>query len=126
MFSMERVPRKSLNLESSNSLQQVVAVVEAVEMLETLLNMVERVRKFHYLQTFAGDVVKVDTRKDKPVKHWKQCAGIVPSKGHFEKVCMKGGKHSTHLVDVPETSNSSTGEPSYYNEYMETQYMLTW
>ena len=46
--------RKSLNLESSNNTQQV----EAVEILETLLNMVVRVKKFHYLQTLAGDVEK--------------------------------------------------------------------
>ena len=35
---------------------------------------------------------------------------------------MKGGKHSTHLVDVPETSNSSTGKPSYYNEHRDPVY----
>ena len=85
MFSMERVLRRSLNLESSNSLQQVVAVVEAVEMLEALLNMVERVRKFHYLQTFAGDVVKANTSKYNPIKQWKQCAGTVPSKDTLRK-----------------------------------------
>ena len=27
------------------------------------------------------------------------------------------GKCSTHSMDVPETSNSFTGEPSYYNEH---------
>ena len=43
-------------------------LVEAVEILETLLNMVEWIRKFHYLQTFAGDVEKADTIKDKIVK----------------------------------------------------------
>ena len=43
-------------------------------------NMVERVRKFHYLQTFVGDVVKADTRKDRIVKLWKQCVGTVPSR----------------------------------------------
>ena len=65
--------KKSLNLESSsNNIQQVVAVVEAVETLETLLNTVERLRKFHYLQTFVGDVEKAGTRKDRNVKHWKQ------------------------------------------------------
>ena len=32
------------------------------------------------------------------------------------------GKCSTHLVDVPETSNSSTGEPSYYNEHGDPVY----
>ena len=56
----------------------------------TFLNMVERVRKFHYLQTFAGDVVKADTRKDNLVKHWKQCAGTVPSKDTLRKSALKG------------------------------------
>ena len=51
----------------------------------TLLDLVEKVRKFHYLQTFAGDVVKVDTRKDSHVKLWKQCAGTVPSKDTLRK-----------------------------------------
>ena len=35
---------------------------------------------------------------------------------------MKGDKHSKHLVDVPETSNSSTGKPSYYNEHRDPVY----
>ena len=45
-------------------------------------------------------------------------------KGHFEKVCMKG-KCSTHLVNVPEASNSSTGKTDYYNEHGDP-FMLTW
>ena len=77
MFSIEGTRSQSPNLDSSNSLQQMVAVVEAVE---NILNLVERVRKFHYVQTFARDVVKAGTRKDSHVKHWKECAGIVPSK----------------------------------------------
>ena len=60
----------------------MLAVVEAVE---TLLNLMERVRRFHYLQTFAGNVVKADTRKDSHAKHWKQCAGTVPSKDTSRK-----------------------------------------
>ena len=44
-----------------------------------------RVRKFHYLQTFAGDVVKADARKDSCVRQWKQCAEIVPSKDTLRK-----------------------------------------
>ena len=43
-------------------------------------------------------------------------------KGHFEKVCMKRGKCSTHLVNVPKASNSSTGEPDYYNEHGDPVY----
>ena len=51
----------------------MVEVVEAVEPP----NLVEKVRKFHYLQTFAGDVVKADIKKDNFVKQWRQCVGIV-------------------------------------------------
>ena len=35
-------------------------------------------------------------------------------KGHFEKVCLKA-KHLTHSLEVPETSNNSTGEPLYFS-----------
>ena len=40
-------------------------------------------------------------------------------KGHFEKVCLK--KHSTHSLEVPQASNTSTagagaGEPLYFND----------
>ena len=42
-------------------------------------------------------------------------------KGHYEKVCMKG-KHSTHLVNVPEASTSSTSNPDYYNEHIDPVY----
>ena len=79
MYSMERIGSPNPSLENSNKhLQQVVAV-------ETLLNPVKRVRKFHYLQTFAGVVVKADTRKDNCAKQCKQCAGIVPSKDTLRK-----------------------------------------
>ena len=40
-------------------------------------------------------------------------------KGHFEKVCLKA-KHSTHSLEVPHTSTSSTGagagEPLYFDD----------
>ena len=49
--------------------------MEAVEALETYPSLVERVRKFHYLLTFAGDVAKADIKKDNPIK---QCVGTVP------------------------------------------------
>ena len=42
------------------------------------------------------------------------CTGC-GKKGHFEKVCLKT-KCSTHSLEVPETSNSSTSEPSYFND----------
>ena len=32
------------------------------------------------------------------------------------------GKHSTHLVNVPEASTSSTSDPDYYNEHGDPVY----
>ena len=64
-----KVPRRASPKER---VQQTVVAVETVAALETLLNLVERVRKFHYLQIFAGDVVKADTKRDNLAKQWKQ------------------------------------------------------
>ena len=76
---MGRVPRKeSLNLVENSMKQQTVEVVEAVEALETHPSPVERVRKFHYLQKFAGDVAKADIKRDNLVKQREQCVGTVP------------------------------------------------
>ena len=55
-------------------LQEVGIPVEAVE---TLLNTVERVRSFHYIQKFVGDVEKSGTRKDNIIKLWKQSVEAV-------------------------------------------------
>ena len=88
----------------------MVAVLEAVEILETLLNMVERVRKFH------TDICWICGKG----RHQKgqECKAL-------EAVCrncyMKA-KHSTYSVDIPGTSNNSTGEPSYYNEHRDLIY----
>ena len=38
----------------------------------------ERVGKFHYPQTFIGDMVKEDIRRGNHVNQWKQSAGNVP------------------------------------------------
>ena len=46
----------------------MVEVVEAVKALETHPSLVERVGKFHYLKTFAGDAVKADTKKNNLAK----------------------------------------------------------
>ena len=55
--------------------QQVAVVVAAVE---NPPNPVERVGKFHYPQTFVGDVVKEDIRRGNLVKLWKQSVRNVP------------------------------------------------
>ena len=77
MFSMGKAPsqRTSANLVKKSKEQQTVEVVEA---LGTPPSLVERVRKFQYLQTFAGDVAKGDIKKNNLVKQWKQCVGTVP------------------------------------------------
>ena len=73
---MEKYPRNENQTPVENA-QQVVAVVAAVD---NPPDPVERVRKFHYPQTFVGDVVKADIKRGNPVKQWKQSAGTVPSK----------------------------------------------
>ena len=71
---MEKDPRK----EKQNPVEKAQQMVVAVTALENSPNPVERVGKFHYPQTFDGDVVKVDIKRDNLVKPWKQCAGNVP------------------------------------------------
>ena len=61
--------------KSSGRGSQVVAAVAA---LENPPDPVERVRKFHYPQTFVGDVVKAGIRRGNSAKQWKQSAGTVP------------------------------------------------
>ena len=66
MFSMGKPPSQgtSPNLVENSKEQQMVEVVEAVEALKNHPSLVERVRKFYYLQTFAGDVAKADIKKE--------------------------------------------------------------
>ena len=71
--------------KNKKSLNPNTQQVEAVEMLETLLNMVEKVRKFHNLLTFVGDVKKAGTRKDSIVKQWKQSICDVEPKDTLRK-----------------------------------------
>ena len=71
MSSMGKDPRKEKQNLVAEA-QQVVAVVENSP------DPVERVGKFHYPQTFVGDVVKADVRRGNLVKQWKQSAGTVP------------------------------------------------
>ena len=74
MYNMGKDPRE-LNQNPMEKAQQVVAVVAVVE---NPPNPVEKVGKFHYPQTFVGDVVKVDIRRGNLVKPWKQSVGTVP------------------------------------------------
>ena len=80
----------------------------------------ERVGSFHSRKTLATDVGKADTKRYRTAKLWTRCAEDVERKGHFEKVCLKG-KHSTHSLEVPQASSTSTagagaGEPLYFND----------
>ena len=60
-------------------------------------------------------------QKGQPCKALDAVCRSCSIKGHYEKVCMKG-KCSTHLVNVPEASNSSTSDPDYYNEHGDPVY----
>ena len=71
---MEKDPRE----EKQNPVEKAQEVVVVVAAVENTPDPVERVRKFHYPQTFVGDVVKEDIRKGNPVRQWKQPVGTVP------------------------------------------------
>ena len=60
-------------------------------------------------------------QKGQPCKAVETVCRNCSIKGHYEKVCMKG-KCSTHLVNVPEASSSSTSDPDYYNEHGDPVY----
>ena len=72
---MEKDPRKENQIPVEKA--QLVVVV-AVQAVENPPDPVERIRKFHYPQTFVGDVVKEDIKRGNPVKQCKQSAGNVP------------------------------------------------
>ena len=55
--------RKTENLVENSIVQQILAAVE------THPSPVDRVKKFHYLLTFAAGVIKAGTKKDNLVKH---------------------------------------------------------
>ena len=60
-------------------------------------------------------------QKGQPCKALETVCRNCSIKGHYEKVCMKG-KCSTHLVNVPEASNSSASDPDYYIEHGDPVY----
>ena len=74
LSSMEKGSKKG-KAKSSGKAQQVVASVAA---MENPPDWMEKVGKFHYLQTFVGDEVKAGIRRGNPVKQWMQSAGTVP------------------------------------------------
>ena len=55
-------------------------------------------------------------QKGQPCKVVESVCRNCSIKGHYKKVCMKG--KSTHLVNVPKASTSSTGsEPNHFNKH---------
>ena len=60
-------------------------------------------------------------QKGQPCKAVEAVCRNCSIKGHYEKVCMKG--KSTHLVNIPKASTSSTNsEPDYFNEHGDPVY----
>ena len=115
MYSMGNQLR-ARKVRSLHSLVQVGAVHRVIEVMELVLNPVERVRNFHSCQKLATDVGKADTNRYRTAKAVDMVCRGCGKKGHFEKVCLKG-THSTHSFEVPQTSTSTAGagasEPLY-------------
>ena len=77
-------------------------------------------RKFPFLQDTCYRCGKGRHQKVKDCKVVDAVCRGCGKKGHFEKVCLKG-KHSTHSLEVPQASNTSTAgagasEPLYFND----------
>ena len=86
MCIMGKDPRKErANQDSVVAVAAVVVVVAAQSMLETLENLLEKTRKFHYPLTSVGGVEKVGIRKVNPARQWKQFAGTVEPRGIMRK-----------------------------------------
>ena len=60
-------------------------------------------------------------QKGQPCKAVEAVCRNCSIKGHYEKVYIKG-KYSTHLLNFPEASTSSTSDPDYYNEHGDPAY----
>ena len=63
---------------------------------------------------------KRQTTENTRLQSFGQCAEVVERRGHFEKVCLKA-KCSTHSLEVPQASTSSTGagEPLYFDDQVQ-------
>ena len=77
-------------------------------------------RKFPFLQDTCYRCGKGRHQKVQDCKAVDAVCRGCGKKGHFEKVCLKG-KCSTHPLEVPQASNTSTagagvGEPLYFDE----------
>ena len=119
MYSMENQLRER-RVRSLHSLEQVGAATGVIGAMEQVLNPVERVGSFHSCKTLATDVGKADTKRYRTAKLWMWCAEDVERKDTLRRLCLKG-KHSTHSLEVPQASNTSTAgggasEPLYLND----------
>ena len=61
------------------------SAVAAESMLQTLENLLERARKFHYPLTSVRSVEKVGIRKVNPARQWKQLAGTMEPRDIMRK-----------------------------------------
>ena len=84
-------------------------------------------RKFPFLQDTCYRCGKGRHQKVQDCKAVDTVCRGCGKKGHFEKVCLKG-KCSTHSLEVPQASNTSTAgagasEPLYFNNQGQPVYM---
>ena len=83
---MARVPRPK---EDPN--QDPVAVMAVVVAESTLVtpenppNRLEKLGRFHYLMIYVGGVENLTTRKDNPVRPWRQSAEAVEQRGTLRR-----------------------------------------
>ena len=88
------------------------AVTGVTKAMEQVLNLVEKVRSFHFHKTLATDVVKANTRKCRTVELWMWCVEVVEKRDTLRK--------SVSRLEVPQASTSTAGagasEPLYFDD----------
>ena len=118
---------KSKKVRNPHSLVQVQTAGGVIGAMEQVLNPVDKGRKFPFPQDTCYRCGKGRHQKVQDCKAVDAVCRGCGKKGHFEKVCLKE-KHSTHSLEVPQASNTSTvgagaGEPLYFNDEGQPVYM---
>ena len=119
MYSMENPPRVR-RVRNPHSLVQVQTARGAIGGHGTSSKPSGKGRKFPFLQDTCYRCGKGRHQKAQDCKAVDAVCRGCGKKGHFEKVCLKG-KCSTHSLEVPQASNTSTAgagasEPLYFND----------
>ena len=110
---------KTRRVKSLHSLVQVGAVTGVTKAIKTSSKPSGKGKKFPFPQDTCYRCGKGRHQKVQDCRALDMTCRGCGIKGHFEKVCLKA-KHSTHSLEVPQTSTSTAGagagEPLYFDD----------